>query len=777
MNNSATDDPMETDADRHGDLGEDIEILDFAGDELLDEEDEYMNEDDIALNEQILATTPPANDDVMVDGGHNEEVLYDSTSQQDEDLQDVEEFVAPRPEGGNGAVNIGAGRRSSTTTYPTDPVHDVGLATLTNPNHQALEQQPSHIAATQNGYPPNQDGSFEAIGNNLNGQGNSGQSREPTSTKPSYQDTTVEPLKSDLNVPEQQENPTAQAIQTRHVSLSYDGAELSLFRSSKNQDFLLEDDQLIDANIVKLLAACKPILGEEVANHELVIGVDDLDLEISEVSSPTIFPSLQSTNRSQFAVEAGVTTVAHLCDLYWQLQLNDDIESPQNLHLNLYSRTTISDRLSLLRNAADTGVGLSAVSRHANTRTDEEHDFLGLQGDGGVGEDEEEILPGEEQSFEESSDTVEQEDTLSVHSAPAGFSTSAPDNTETISDTKAASGSTANNSKGERSAKKVADVIPKHQNTVPKKAVEKNDNSHPLNKNDEQKKGLADDDDLINYEDQEEIEPNSSTLPGNAGQDLSSTGNSASATDNVPIETTQTLEGSNTNELSNLLYGNGGEEESQGLKEKDDQILNTDEQGKSGSTELNPANQRNEGTEEYDHAANVEDEFGVNVDEYEYNEDENANTTSIEGQTEFPADSATAGRDESDFLGSRNFDVQDLDNEAGLYGDSEEVVNTAEQDFEAAENLTNIIDDSTLLTTDQGIDDFQDPAENSNPALLQSEDLLDDKDEITFDDDDYDEGQSKSFDTQQDQLLNPKKRNHPDADEDTAIDPQGKFAF
>ena len=288
MNISATDDPMETDADRRGDLGEDIDILDFAADELLDEEDEYMNEDDIALNEQILATTPPATDgytdDVMVDGGHQEEVLYDSTSQQDEDLQDVEELVASQPDGGNGVADIASGGQSSNVPVPTDPVHGVGLTTLTNPNHQALEQQASHIAATQNGYPPNHEGAIEGIGNNSNVQGNPGLPKETAPTKPNPQDATAEPAKSNLNAPQQQGNPPAQVILPRHVSVSYDGADLSLFRSANDQDFLLEDDQLIDANIVKLLAACKPVLGEEIANHELVIGVDDLDLEISEVS-------------------------------------------------------------------------------------------------------------------------------------------------------------------------------------------------------------------------------------------------------------------------------------------------------------------------------------------------------------------------------------------------------------------------------------------------------------------------------------------------------------
>ena len=70
------------------------------------------------------------------------------------------------------------------------------------------------------------------------------------------------------------------------VLVLYEGAELSLFRPADGfQDFLLEDDHLFSESITKLLAACRPVLGDDVHARELIIGVEDLDLEIGEVSA------------------------------------------------------------------------------------------------------------------------------------------------------------------------------------------------------------------------------------------------------------------------------------------------------------------------------------------------------------------------------------------------------------------------------------------------------------------------------------------------------------
>ena len=99
------------------------------------------------------------------------------------------------------------------------------------------------------------------------------------------------PASPDVNSEGQNEEPTDQyedlskpTAYIHPVVVLYEGAELSLFRPANgDQDFLLEDENLISDGIDKLLAACRPVLGEDVHNRDLVISVDDLYLEFSEV--------------------------------------------------------------------------------------------------------------------------------------------------------------------------------------------------------------------------------------------------------------------------------------------------------------------------------------------------------------------------------------------------------------------------------------------------------------------------------------------------------------
>lgn len=84
---------------------------------------------------------------------------------------------------------------------------------------------------------------------------------------------------------DQDEGSSKETTYTHPVVVVYQGAEISLFRSDDgDRDFILEDASLAGQSIADLLAACRPILGEDVLEQELVIRMDDLDLQIDEVS-------------------------------------------------------------------------------------------------------------------------------------------------------------------------------------------------------------------------------------------------------------------------------------------------------------------------------------------------------------------------------------------------------------------------------------------------------------------------------------------------------------
>ena len=277
-------DPMETDADRRAEMDDDIDIdIDFDDEHLL-EEDASMSEGDVALDEQILATTPlPGGmyyDDEMVDDGHgNVELLYDESSLR-EDVQNA------GPLTGN---QTGQGYHEQ--NHLVHPNQHPNLGPAAGGHSDGQQQLDNHNPMLPNGAP--QALSQDDVNKGVEQVGNADE-------KPGPSDASLN-QNGKLHQPKPLVDFSAFGSPSRQVFLTYEGSELSLFRPiSGDQEFLLEDETLIDQGLIKLLGACKPVLGEEVANRELVIGADDLDLEISEVSTRLLFkhPNSKLTNPS-----------------------------------------------------------------------------------------------------------------------------------------------------------------------------------------------------------------------------------------------------------------------------------------------------------------------------------------------------------------------------------------------------------------------------------------------------------------------------------------------
>ena len=411
-------------------------------------------------------------------------------------------------------------------------------------------------------------------------------------------------------------------------------------------------------------------------------------------------------------MEAAVTTVSHLNDLYFKLQLNDGTKVPEKLHLNLYSRPTISDRLSYLRHAVENGIGLASVSR----------------------------VPDNGSDFEGSSETLEQEDVLSVQSEPNTTSQQAPRVPRTLPKVGGADEPVKDTSKAEKSTVKGTDKDLKNQDNV-EKSVQKD--SSDKNKKEKNPRTLApsnDDEDKITFEEEEEIESTKPQTSAPVAQPASDAGVPPN-TDTISKLPAEPL----TNNTSNSLPANSEEADKiDGPVEKDDGNLGVSEHGNLDEDKI---------------------EFLDQEDEFQVADEDGHQATTEGGDHHEDAYNENGKEGENDTLESNNFDL-DLGNDTSVYLDPEEANNLADENFGNEENFN---DPTQVSAPNPGnVSEFKEPANVEKQVIAQA-DGVDDNDEITFDE----EEEVKLSNDQEDQLLNPislKKRSRTDED---ASDPQG----
>lgn len=143
-------------------------------------------------------------------------------------------------------------------------------------------------ALSQNvGYTPI--GSNERVDHHVEDVGNTTHNRQVQTYNDTF-DGTKEPIPESLTTPTEDPvghhaDPPLAASYIHPVIVDYEGAQISLFRPAEGErDFILEDESLASESFAELFAACRPVLGEDVSQQELVFRVDDLDLQICEVS-------------------------------------------------------------------------------------------------------------------------------------------------------------------------------------------------------------------------------------------------------------------------------------------------------------------------------------------------------------------------------------------------------------------------------------------------------------------------------------------------------------
>jgi hypothetical protein len=141
-----------------------------------------------------------------------------------------------------------------------------------------------------------------------------------------------------------------QSIDTRTITVNYEGNELWLFKQHDTEDsgdWLLEDAQIFQSSLSALFQACRASLGEDIsADTELGLRFDHFhNMEIFEDSTACVAVSLE-----------------RLVDLYHVLNAQDGNSNPESFYMCLLSRPRFAALLSDVAKHAEQGSGYSGLN-------------------------------------------------------------------------------------------------------------------------------------------------------------------------------------------------------------------------------------------------------------------------------------------------------------------------------------------------------------------------------------------------------------------------------
>ena len=406
---------LTSDMDRRLHPNEDIDIdLDLTGENPQDEEDEYMGEDMNVLTDQTVPNEhdlPPENDDEMADEGYQQGLVSEGSSVHDEDLDDAD-YVGPdidentivetslghtsnlfqglleNPEQIDTAYNDGQERHEQSGTAdgdlattpgilpdgqqaPSSSIHNVSdLATQKlsqdREDEHDTDGSSGHVQEEFTIMTPGAEMASELEAKS--GQPEQGGDSLATSEEEyTTLSTAEEEVQSQVHLAAQDERSLQGAPYIHPVVVVYQDNEISLFPpvdqdQEHSETYFLQDEQLAGENIRNLLAACRSVLGESISEQdELIINVEDLGLQITEVSFPDYLLIGSFANERKSTTECSSTTLSQLLEIYVHLQHHDGLEDPPPLYISLGTKPKFSHRLEFLLNAIVEGKGLSQL--------------------------------------------------------------------------------------------------------------------------------------------------------------------------------------------------------------------------------------------------------------------------------------------------------------------------------------------------------------------------------------------------------------------------------
>ncbi|KAI1004957.1 hypothetical protein K3495_g3259 [Podosphaera aphanis] len=168
---------------------------------------------------------------------------------------------------------------------------------------------------------------------------------------------------------------TDDKIESCNLVICYQSSEYALFPSTELDDpntFFITDRSVIHKPLSELFKEIREIVNEDLGDDgELFIVVPDFDLQVEEASS-----SLE------------MITLSQIISLHSHLQLNDGVDVPQPMYIELGIRKNFIKGLLKFTSAAKCGKGLSAIASWDDNSEgiisfQEEHDIV-LSGENNV---------------------------------------------------------------------------------------------------------------------------------------------------------------------------------------------------------------------------------------------------------------------------------------------------------------------------------------------------------------------------------------------------------
>ena len=172
------------------------------------------------------------------------------------------------------------------------------------------------------------------------------------------------PLTIDTSLDAQADAPGTPTDTGLHpMTVSYDGHVMPLFKSKKQLDGLLKDDNLANLSLAELMRNCKQRLALKIGNvpedQELTLAFDHMGLMLTEVRGTLPTAYWQPLTLHQNSRAAYQHSLNDVLEVYLSLHQNDGTYDIPALSLSL-SQPQFSDHLAVLQQAAASGKGISA---------------------------------------------------------------------------------------------------------------------------------------------------------------------------------------------------------------------------------------------------------------------------------------------------------------------------------------------------------------------------------------------------------------------------------
>ena len=175
------------------------------------------------------------------------------------------------------------------------------------------------------------------------------------------------------------------------MNVRYGSLHIPLFKSRRQPDGLLKDDNLASLSLAELIQSCRQRLaykiGENISeDQELVLGFDSMGLMLVEVSEHHHITTLTPLTRSQNSRAAFESSLNDVLDVYLQLHRNDDMQDVAPLSLNLSLQLKFASSFLILKQAAAGGQGMSSFS-FLHPSGEDQDDYYHEEFEDGVNQD------------------------------------------------------------------------------------------------------------------------------------------------------------------------------------------------------------------------------------------------------------------------------------------------------------------------------------------------------------------------------------------------------